>query len=62
MTTWIICKISTLSKLPVLAVAYPVFPRKSLNLQRKRWVSSEGNRSLPGIKGVANNWPKGIDP
>ena len=23
---------------------------------------SVGNRSLPGIEGVANNWPKGIDP
>ena len=62
MITWIITKLSTLSKLPVLAVAYPVFPRESLNLYRKRWVPSVGNRSLPGIEGVANNWPKGIDP
>ncbi len=32
MITWIIKKLSTLSKLPVLAVAYPVFLRESLNL------------------------------
>ncbi len=32
MITWIITKLSTLSKLPVLAVAYPVFLRESLNL------------------------------
>ena len=62
MTTWIICKVSTLSKLPVYSCSMPGIPIGNLELIALALGAQGKVNTLTRIKGMANNWPMGIDP